>query len=184
MEGLTSVQRCSWHIQQLPLRSSNRVNHNDRRYYYYSLEFFPISLGWWSFTGDWVAASLLRSPGLFSVFWPFSIMLLFWMVSTRPPTSKSSRPFYNPLVTVPKAPITTGIIVTFVFHNFFNSLARSMILISLFTYFQFYSVVSWDSKVDNFADFLFFVDYYYYYYYYLKKYITKCSRKGFYKVFH
>ena len=33
------------------------------------------------------------------------------MVSTRPPTSKSSRPFNNPLVTVPKAPITIGIIV-------------------------------------------------------------------------
>ena len=29
-----------------------------------------------------------------------------WMVSTRSPTSKSSRPFNNPLVTVPKAPIT------------------------------------------------------------------------------
>ena len=46
--------------------------------------------------------------GLFSVGWSFSIML----VSTRPPTSKSSRPFNNPLVTVPKAPITIGIIVT------------------------------------------------------------------------
>ena len=47
-----------------------------------------------------------------------------WMVSTRPPTSKSSRPFKNPLVTVPKAPITIGIIVTFMFQSFFNSLAR------------------------------------------------------------
>ena len=27
-----------------------------------------------------------------------------WMVSTRPPTSKSSSPFSNPLVTVPNAP--------------------------------------------------------------------------------
>ena len=27
-----------------------------------------------------------------------------WIVSTRPPTSKSSRPFNNPLVIVPKAP--------------------------------------------------------------------------------
>ena len=35
------------------------------------------------------------------------------IVSTRPPTSKSSSPFYNPSVTVPKAPITIGIIVTF-----------------------------------------------------------------------
>ena len=46
------------------------------------------------------------------------------MVSTRPPTSKSSSPFNKPLVTVPKAPITIGIIVTFMFHSFFNSLAR------------------------------------------------------------
>ena len=56
-----------------------------------------------------------------------------WMASTRPPTSKSSRPFNNPLVTVPKAPITIGIIVTFMFHSFFNSLARSRYL-SLFSH--------------------------------------------------
>ena len=49
-----------------------------------------------------------------------------WMVSTRPPTSKSSIPFNNSLVTVPKAPMTIGIIVTFMFHSvfFFNYLAR------------------------------------------------------------
>ncbi len=35
-----------------------------------------------------------------------------WIVSTRPPTSKSSRPFNNTLLTVPKEPITIGIIVT------------------------------------------------------------------------
>ena len=51
-----------------------------------------------------------------------------WIFSTRPPTSKSSRPFNNPLVTVPKAPITIGTIVTFMFHSFFNSLARSRYL--------------------------------------------------------
>ena len=39
------------------------------------------------------------------------------IVSTRPPTSKSSSPFNNPLVTVPNAPITIGIIVTFMFHS-------------------------------------------------------------------
>ena len=44
-----------------------------------------------------------------------------WIVSTRPPTSKSSRPFNNPLAIVPKAPITIGTIVTFMFHSFFNS---------------------------------------------------------------
>ena len=51
-----------------------------------------------------------------------------WIVSTRPPTSKSSRPFNNHLVIVPNAPITIGIIVTFMFHSFFNSLARSRYL--------------------------------------------------------
>ena len=51
-----------------------------------------------------------------------------WIVSTRSPTSKSSRPFNNPLVIVPKAPITIGTIVTFMFHSFFNSLARSRYL--------------------------------------------------------
>ena len=56
-----------------------------------------------------------------------------WMVSTWPPTSKSSRPFNKPLVTVPKAPITIGIIVTFIFHSFFNYLARSTYL-SLFSH--------------------------------------------------
>ena len=51
-----------------------------------------------------------------------------WIVSTRPPTSKSSRAFNNHLVIVPKAPITIGTIVTFMFHSFFNSLARSRYL--------------------------------------------------------
>ena len=40
------------------------------------------------------------------------------MVSTRPPTSKSSYPFSNPLVTVPNAPITIGKIVTCMFQCF------------------------------------------------------------------
>ena len=48
-----------------------------------------------------------------------------WIVSTRPPISKSSRPFSNPIVIVPQAPITIGTIFTFLFHSFFNSLARS-----------------------------------------------------------
>ena len=61
------------------------------------------------------------------------------MVSTRPPPSKSFKPFNNPLVTVPKAPIKIRIIVTFMFHSFFYI-------------FQSYSVVTRDSQVDNFAD--------------------------------
>ena len=51
-----------------------------------------------------------------------------WIVYIRPPISKSSRPFNNPLVIVPNAPITIGTIVTFMFHSFFNSLPRSRYL--------------------------------------------------------
>ena len=86
-----------------------------------------------------------------------------WIVSVRPPIFKSSRPFNNPLVIVPNAPITIGTIVTFMFHSFFNSLARSKVLIFHFTLFQIYSVVRRDGKVNNFTNFLY---YYYYYYYY------------------
>ena len=80
-----------------------------------------------------------------------------WIVSTRPPTSKSSTPFNNPLVIVPNAPITIGTIVTFMFLSFFNSLARSRYLSFFFIFLQIYSVVRRDSKVYNFADSLFFL---------------------------
>ena len=36
-----------------------------------------FSVNWWFFNGVWARASLLKSPGLFSVFWPISIMLWF-----------------------------------------------------------------------------------------------------------
>ena len=58
---------------------------------------------------------------------------VFWMVTTSLPTSKFSCPFSNPSVTVPKVPITIGIIVTCMFHSFFNSLTRSRYL-SFFSY--------------------------------------------------
>ena len=47
-------------------------------YYYYCftlLRVFHISLSWWFLTGVWVTENLLKSPGLFSVFWPISTML-------------------------------------------------------------------------------------------------------------
>ena len=66
-----------------------------------------------------------------------------WMVSTRPPASKSSSRFSNPLVTVPNAPITIGIIVTCMFHSFFNSLARSRYL-SLFSHY--FSFIQWSPR--------------------------------------
>ena len=118
---------------------------------------FHISVSWWSSTGDWVTASLLSIQADLN-------NAVVWMFSTRPPTSKSSRPFNNPLVTVSKAPITIGIIVTFMIHSFFFQFSSKIkVLISVFTFSPFYSVVSRDSKVINFVDFLsffFVVDYF------------------------
>ena len=51
----------------------------------------------------------------------------------HPVISKSSSSFNIHWVTVPRAPITIGITVTFMFHSFFNSLARSRYL-SLFSF--------------------------------------------------
>ena len=92
-----------------------------------------------------------KSPGLFSVFWPFSIMSYFGWSPCIP--LFSSPPV--PLVNVPKAIITIGRIVTFLFHSFFQFPRKFQILILLFIYFQFYSVVSRDSNVHNFAISLF-----------------------------
>ena len=84
------------------------------------------------------------------------------MVSTRPPNSKSFRPLSNPFVTVPNAPITNGIIVTCMFHSFFNSLARSRYL-SFFSHS--FSFILWSAGTakSTILQVLFFVDYYYYY---------------------
>ena len=78
-----------------------------------------------------------------------------WMVSTRLPTSKSSSPFSNPLFTVPNAPITIGMIIICMFHSFFQFSSKVEVLILLFIFFQFSSMVSPDSKVDYFASSLF-----------------------------
>ena len=41
----------------------------------YSFWVFHISVSWWFFTGVWVTASLFKSPGLVSGFWPFLAIL-------------------------------------------------------------------------------------------------------------
>ena len=99
-----------------------------------------------------------------------------WIVSTRPPTSKSFRPFKNPLVIVPKAPITSGTIVTFMCYSFFSSLARSRYL-SFFSHsfrFMLWSAGTAKSTILQILFFLLIIIWsgllagiYYYYYYYL-----------------
>ena len=65
------------------------------------------------------------------------------MISSHPLISKSSCSCTNPLVTIPRAPITIGFTVIFMFHSFFNSRSRYLYFISLS--FNVYSVVSRNS---------------------------------------
>ena len=88
---------------------------------------FHTIISQWFLTGVWVTARFLKSPGFFSVTDLNNAVI--WIVSTRPFISKSS----SPLVTVPRAPITMGITVTFMFHSFFISLVRTRYL-SLFSF--------------------------------------------------
>ena len=58
-------------------------------------EFFTWAIADGFFTGDWVTASLLKSPGLFSVFWPILVKPLSEWSLICPLISKSSSPFTN-----------------------------------------------------------------------------------------
>ena len=87
----------------------------------YSFRIFHISVNWrilhWSLSDSnspQVSRTRLRILVVLS-------NVVVWIVYTRPQISKS---FKNPLVIVPKASITICTIVTFMFHSFFNSLAR------------------------------------------------------------
>ena len=79
-----------------------------------------------------------------------------WIVSTRPPISKSSRSFNNLSVIVPNSPITIGTIVTFMFHSFFNSLARSRYLSFFSLSFRFILWSAGTAKSTILQIFLFF----------------------------
>ena len=126
----------------------------------YSFRVFYISVSWWFFhwslsdsKSPQVSRTRLRILAVLSN----AIVLI---VSTRPPTSKSSRPFNNPLVIVPNAPNTIGTIVTFMFHSFFNSLARSRYLSFFSLSFRFILSAGTAKSTSLQILFFFFVDYY------------------------
>ena len=120
----------------------------------YSLEFFRSALadGFPSSLSDSKPPQVSRT--LLSILAVLNNVVVY-IVSTHLPTSKSSSPFSKPFVTVPNIPITIGIIITCMFHSFFQCPSKVEVLILLFTLFQFYSVVSRDNKIDNFASSLF-----------------------------
>ena len=78
----------------------------------------------------------------------------------HPLISKSASPFTNPLWIVPRAPINTGITITFRFHSFFSSQARFWYS-SIFS-FSFNFTPSFAGQI---LFFLFFISVAYYYYY-------------------
>ena len=69
-----------------------------------------------------------------------------WMVSTHPPILQVLQSLNNPLVTVPNAPTTIRIIVIFMFHCVFNSLARSRYLSFFWQSFSFILWSAWTAK--------------------------------------
>ena len=107
------------------------------------------------FTGVRVSASLLKSTGLFSVFWPISTML-----------------FFKKYLSVPLFPSSPGFgectkRTNYNWHyhrfhvpRFFQFLSKVDILNTFFAFFQVYSVVRRNSNVLNLESSLFFVDYY------------------------
>ena len=105
-------------------------------YHYYHLFFFDsFSLERELMVSHWS----LRDKKPLQVSWTLLSILddlnyeVVWMVSTRSVISKSSCPCSNPLVTVPRAPITIGITANFIFHGFFDFPVRSWYL-SLFSH--------------------------------------------------
>ena len=171
-----------WSYWNILLCLKNRVHflHQRIHYHYFTLlRVFHTKVGWWLFAGVWVTASLLISPGLFSIFWPIVILLsvgwsplvllfpnhslpvpiiiissssisipyeffhssfpwillsslvdvnaVVWMISSRPPISRSSCTFTKRLKTIPSIPITNGITVNFMFHSCFSSPARYLL---------------------------------------------------------
>ena len=79
-----------------------------------------------------------------------------WMVSTRPLILKSSCPSANPSVTVLSVPIAIDITVTFIFHSFFSSLARSRYLPFFSLSFSFIPWLAGTTKAHYSAGSLFF----------------------------
>ena len=127
---------------------------------FYSLRFFHISLSWRVFTRVSETAKYPQiSWNQLSIRAILSNVVV-WMVSSRPLISKSSSPFNNPLVTVPKATIAIGIIVTIIFHIFFSISLQAP---GIYPSFHILSVLFFRHSEQQYRQFCkssFFVDYY------------------------
>ena len=132
------------------------------------LRVFPTSINW-----SLSDSKSLQVSGILLITLD-DINAIIWVVGTRPLISKSSNPCTNYLVTVLSPPITIGIIVTFIFHSFFSSLARSKVFIYLLAFFQFYPVVSRNGKVYHSAGSLFFFFFFFFFFCWLSLGLVVC----------
>ena len=104
--------------------------------YFTPWEFFLISVSWWFF--HLVYESPQVSRNLLSIVANLNAVV---RQSTFVPLFPIPPVFVQIyLVTVPRAPITIDIIVTFMFHSFFKFTCKVLVLIHLEPFFQFYSV--------------------------------------------
>ena len=93
------------------LANSQKTKHYYHYFYYFThLRIFYTSVMKWFSTRVWVTASILKSLSNLSDQNNEAVR----MVSTSPLISQSTRPCTDPLANVPSAPITIGIIVTFI----------------------------------------------------------------------
>ena len=121
---------------------------------YFSPDSFSQELEW-----QQVSSSLFKSPTLFSLFRPVSVIL-------SPGCSSLVLLFLSPLVPLltlwwlPRASITIGIIVTILIHSFFVLFFlfshKIWEFISLLAFCYFYPVVSQDGKAHNSTSLLLF----------------------------
>ena len=120
----------------------------------YSFRVFHISISWWLFTGVWVTASLLKSPGLFSVFNVNNAVA--WRIFSCPLISKLPSSLSKPLGTVPSARITTVITLTHMFHcNFVLCLGSSTCLFFQFLCFLLCCPPGWQNPRYSMFSFFF-----------------------------
>ena len=120
------------------------------------LRIFHTSVSWSSSTG----VCEKKSPQVsrtFLVFWPILIMLLFrW--SPLVLLFQFFQSLYQSLVIVPSTQTTIGITVTFMFHCYLSG--KVQVLISLFAFFQFYSIICLEGKIRKSAGSVFYLFYY------------------------
>ena len=118
------------------------------------------SVNLWPFTEVWERPTLLRTPGLFWMYYINNVGV--WMVSIFPSITNSSSLFSVPLWAVASGPTTIGITVMF-----FQLSGNIQVFVNLFTFFYFHSAVTL-RYISNFFFFLsFFLSLFIYLFIYL-----------------